>query len=158
MTLPERTNSTPKSSACRGKYEYVAVDEDVDEDVAVAVAVAVDVAVAVARGGRLTLSRCLASKLEVKSVGRLLSDLLGTCETIYNRASLPHHRRTVSRPARFLRHPPARAADSLLPSRAPLATLALALFLLAHPDRPCCLGGTPGAWRRELAPIWLWNW
>ena len=48
MTLPERTNSTPKSSACRGKYEYVAVDEDVDEDVAVAVAVAVDVAVAVA--------------------------------------------------------------------------------------------------------------
>ena len=80
MTLPERTNSTPKSSACRGKYEYVAVDEDVDEDVAVAVAVAVDVAVA--RGGRLTLSRCLASKLEVKSVGRLPSDLLGTCETI----------------------------------------------------------------------------
>ena len=134
MTLPERTNSTPKSSACRRKYEYVAVDEDVDEDVAVAVAVAVDVAVA--RGGRLTLSRCLASKLEVKSVGRLLSDLLGTCETIYNRASLPHHRRTVSRPARFLRHPPARAADSLLPSRAPLATLALALFLPAHPDRP----------------------
>ena len=55
MTLPERTNSTPKSSACRGKYQYVAVDEDVDEDVAVAVAVAVDVAVAVARGGRLTL-------------------------------------------------------------------------------------------------------
>ena len=95
MTLPERTNSTPKSSACRGKYEYVAVDEDVDEDVAVAVAVAVDVAVAVARGGRLTLSRCLASKLEVKSVGRLLSDLLGTCETIYNRASLPPHGSSV---------------------------------------------------------------
>ena len=48
MTLPERTNSTPKSSACRRKYEYVAVDEDVAEDVTVAVAVAVDVAVAVA--------------------------------------------------------------------------------------------------------------
>ena len=140
MTLPERTNSTPKSSACRRKYEYVAVDEDVAEDVAVAVAVAVDVAVA--RGGRLTLSRCLASKLEVKSVGRLLSDLLGTCGTIYDRAILSHHRRTVSRPARFLRHPPARAADSLLPSRAPLATLALALFLPAHSGRPRCLVGT----------------
>ena len=73
MTLPERTNSTPKSSACRRKYEYVAVDEDVAEDVAVAVAV--DVA-------QKRLKRS-----DVNSVGNL--SLLCNCWLVYIQKNPP---------------------------------------------------------------------